>query len=103
MIYLKKHETQNGYIFAACDEELIGRKYEEGKRQLDLETYAGFYKGEKLDEKSAEEVISKAKIYSANVVGKRSVGIFVKHGLVNKESIIEIEGIPCAQIFNLSN
>ncbi|MEM3781520.1 MAG: DUF424 family protein [Candidatus Micrarchaeaceae archaeon] len=103
MIYLKRHHSENGFILALCDEELIGKRYEDGKRQLDLETYSGFYKGERLDEKSAEEEVSKEKFYSANIVGKRSISIFVKHGLLDKSGISEICGIPYAQIFSISD
>ncbi|MGC8628936.1 MAG: DUF424 domain-containing protein [Candidatus Micrarchaeia archaeon] len=102
MIYLKKHETQFGTIFALCDEELIGKKFSEGKRELDLEKYSLFYMGEKIEENEAREIIKQGKIYSANVVGKRSVSIFVEAGIVKKESIATIKGIPIVQVFNVS-
>ncbi|MGC8676115.1 MAG: DUF424 domain-containing protein [Candidatus Micrarchaeia archaeon] len=101
MVYFKKYETENGTLLAVCDEELIGRKLSEGNRQMDLDTYAEFYVGEKLEEGAVAKALDSVRIYSANVVGKKSVGIFLKKGIVKKENVMEIEGVPYVQIFSL--
>ena len=79
MIYFKGHETDKGTIIAMCDEELLGRVLKEGKRELDLEKYSGFYNEELITEQEAKSRI-KDDLYTANVVGKRSVQIFALLG-----------------------
>lgn len=42
---VKMHKTQdNRIVLAVCDNDLLDKKFEEGKMQLDLTSY--FYKGE---------------------------------------------------------
>ena len=50
MILVKVHETPNGKLIAVCDEELLGKRYEEGNKELDLVRYSDFYRGEREDE-----------------------------------------------------
>ncbi|MGC8547613.1 MAG: DUF424 family protein, partial [Candidatus Micrarchaeia archaeon] len=76
--------------------------FSEGEMELDLDSYSGFYTGEKIDEEAAAEIVSQTKIYSANVVGKRSVGIFLKQKLVKKENIKKISNVPFVQVYNVS-
>ncbi|MGC8586905.1 MAG: DUF424 domain-containing protein [Candidatus Micrarchaeia archaeon] len=101
MIYFKKYDTESGQLVAICDEELIGKKFKEGNIRLDLDTYASFYKGELIKEESAEALIDRDALYSANVVGKRAVSVLLKKGIADKKDVKEIEGVPFVQIFTL--
>jgi len=101
MLYFKKYETESGDLIAICDEELVGKSFKEGKIKLDLDTYSSFYKGELVKEEEAEALISGDDLYSANVVGIRSVNVVLKKGIAKKEDVKKVEGIPFLQIFTL--
>lgn len=91
---LKKHKNQQGQvILAIVDEDILGKKVEQGRMQLDLNSE--FYKGE---EKSEEYILSCVRFASIlNLVGKKSVDFALKHNLIQKEHIITISNIPHAQ------
>lgn len=85
-------------VVAICDSELLGRKFEEGKFQLDIKE--SFYGG---DKKSEEEAISIMKEMLAedatfNIVGKKSVNTALKAGIIDKDSIGQVQGIPFALV-----
>ncbi len=101
MIYVKIHDTDNGNILAMCDEELIGRVFKEGKTELDMPRYAGFYKGELVSEKDAEMAAKDIGFYSANVVGERSVKVMMDINACRAEDIRRIEGIPFIHIYKM--
>ena len=91
---LKQHKNQEGQVvLAICDEDIIGKKYEEGKLQLDLTS--NFYKGESRTEEDILKLIPAAHIL--NLVGQKSVDFALKHKLIEKEHIITIADIPHAQ------
>jgi len=91
---VKVHKTIDGRkILAICDNELIGRKVEEGKLQLDLNS--DFYKGEEKNEKDIIEMLKDC--YIINVVGEKSVGFVLKLRVVNKEDVIKIKNVPHVQ------
>lgn len=101
MIFLKKHETDHGFILAMCDEELIGKVLSSGKLLIDLKTYASFYRGELLSDEDAAEVVKDEEIYTANVVGEKSVGIIVKKGIASKGDVRKIGKVPFVQVYKL--
>ncbi len=93
MIVVKIHNSEMGLVVALCDNELIGKKFSEGKLILDLNS--DFYKGKVLPK---EKIISLLKTaYIINAVGKESVELVLKNNYVEKEKIIKIGGIPHAQ------
>lgn len=98
-IYIKAYDTEKGTMIAMCDEELLGKEFSEGKKKLDLSKYASFYKGELLEEGKVS--IDKDSIYSANVVGERSVGIMIRNGLATEEDIRRISNIPFLQVYKV--
>ena len=99
MIFFKSYGTDNGSVVAMCDQELIGRVLRSGKLLVDLDRYASFYKGELLSEDEAAERLGSEKIYSANVVGERSIGIVVKCGLACADDVMSVGGVPFIQIY----
>lgn len=101
MIYVKQHLTEKGHIIAMCDEELMGRVLHEGKVQIDLNRYEDFYKGELLPEEDAGKVYSSEEFYSANLVGMKSVNIFLKKGMISNDDVRKVKGIPFVQIYNV--
>jgi len=81
-------------IMAICDSDLLGKKFKQGKFQLDLKE--SFYKG---DEKNLEEtikIIQKMIKEDAtfNIVGEQSVSAAIKSGIISEKEIKKIQGIP---------
>lgn len=85
-------------MVAICDSNLIGKVFEEGKFQLDVKE--SFFKG---DEKSKEEIIKILKDMvredaTFNIVGKDSTQTALETGIISKEGIKEIGGVPFALV-----
>jgi len=85
-------------IVAICDSELLGKKFEEGKFQLDLT--GSFFKGE---EKSEEEIIKimqdmKKEDATFNIVGEKSIQAGIKVGIISTKSVKKIKEIPFALV-----
>ena len=79
---------------AVCDSELIGKKFEEGKRQLDLRE--NFYKGEEIETGKLIKSFQHYSIEDAtfNIVGKKSVNAAIDAKIISKTSIDKIDNIP---------
>lgn len=91
-MYIKIHKTQERKIISICDEDLIGKKFEEKDLHLDVSEH--FYKGEKLPEDKILKEIQDADYI--NIVGKNSINFAIKNKLILKENIIKIQKIPHA-------
>ena len=96
-MYVKVHKSYRNVV-AICDSELLGKRFEEDKFQLDVKE--NFYKGEKLSEK---EIISEMKRMARedatfNIVGEKSVNAAIKAEIISPDSIGEIAGIPFAML-----
>jgi len=97
MISIKIYKKGNELLIGACDEELIGKKFEDGKFQIDVSK--NFYDGERVTPKSLKNYLQNATI--ANLVGKATIKVALEMGLIDKESIIKIKGIPHAQMVRM--
>lgn len=91
---MKIYRQGKELLVAASDEDLIGRKLSEGK--LRLEVKEAFYGTEVGDEALLLQYLRVCTI--ANLVGAAVVGIAVRAGYVDVETVIEIEGVPHAQL-----
>ena len=91
---VKAHKTDDGkLLLAVCDSDIIGKVFEEDKKQLDLNS--DFYKGE---EKTDMEIINLMRTaYIINIVGKNSVTLALNEDLISGKNVEEIAGIPYAQ------
>lgn len=88
---IKKHMAEGRrLILAVCDEELLGQRFEENKKQLDLT--ASFYGGEKAEEAEVIRLLGMA--YIVNAAGKKSVRCCIKADLCNEKEVPKIKGIP---------
>ena len=85
-------------VVAVCDSELLGKRFEEGKFQLDVKE--SFYKGEEVDEERAIQIKKRMSGEDAtfNIVGKNSIDIALKAGIIIEEGIGEIQGVPFALV-----
>jgi len=96
-MFVKIHNTYRD-IIAICDSNLIGRKFEQGKFQLDCKE--SFYKGERYEAKKVKEIIKKMSEEDAtfNIIGKKSVNCALKTGIITKEGIKKIQNVPFALV-----
>ncbi|UCE45427.1 MAG: DUF424 family protein [Methanobacteriota archaeon] len=93
-ICVKVHRSGKELLVAACDSEIIGRTYTEGKLRIHLSR--DFYGGDAVEEDVFVNRLEIATI--ANLVGKRTIDMAVKHGFVDPECILVIDGVPHAQM-----
>jgi len=97
MILIKIHKSYREVV-AICDSNLIGKKFEQGKFQLDLKE--SFYKGEEYNAKKTKEIIKKMSAEDAtfNIVGEKSIQCAIETGIFTKENTKKIQGIPFALV-----
>ena len=87
-------------IVIICDSDLIGKKLEQDKFQLNLKE--NFFK-DKSEEKSKQEAIEIMKDMAQedatfNIVGQKSTSAALEAGIINKQGIKTIQGVPFALV-----
>jgi uncharacterized protein len=92
---LKIHNSYRTVI-AICDKELLGKTFEEGKREITLNPH--FFEGEEKTEQEILQAIENGAYSDStfNIVGKRSIETALKAGLIKHEGIFKIKDIPIA-------
>jgi hypothetical protein len=90
---VKIHEAYRKVV-AVCDSEILGKKFVQGNMQLDLNP--DFYGGKKFNEEQIASMLQELREDDAtfNIVGKKSVNAALKAGIIDKEGISKIQGIP---------
>jgi len=85
-------------IVAICDSELLGKFFEKDNFQLDVKE--SFYNGNKKTKSEVLDIIQNMAVEDAtfNIVGKKSVNVALEAGIINKQGIKEISGIPFALV-----
>jgi len=90
----KAHKNPDGKIVVAvCDSELLGKKYEEDNKQLDLTS--SFYKGDEMEDVAVGDLMRNSD--SVNLVGEKAVNLGIQEGVIDEEHVKKISGIPYAQ------
>jgi hypothetical protein len=84
-------------LLAACDEELLGKTLRHGK--LVFKVQEEFYKGPKMPVGDAVELMKESTI--VNIVGSNVVKRAIEEGLVHPDAVLEISGVPHAQIIKI--
>lgn len=81
-------------VVAVCDADLLGKRFEEGKFQLDVKE--NFFKGEKTSEKEAIKIMKHMLEDDAtfNIIGEKSVKAALKAGIISEDGIKKIQNIP---------
>ena len=97
MMYVKIHKNQDREILAVCDEDILGKTFEEGDLQIKISEV--FYKGEKKSEKDTLDLINH--FDNISLVGVKTIKLALDNELIEESSIIIINGIPHVQIYNL--
>ncbi|MEM4620450.1 MAG: DUF424 family protein, partial [Desulfurococcaceae archaeon] len=99
LVYVKKHVSGSDVIIAICDYELIGMKIVDNEKNISIYVDPFFYQGDLLTIDEALKLLSQATI--VNLIGRNIVEAVVKLGLVLKETVVEIAGIPHVQLVNM--
>ncbi|MCL6500538.1 MAG: DUF424 family protein [Candidatus Pacearchaeota archaeon] len=94
-VFVKIHQAYRE-IIAVCDSELLGKRFEEGNLQLEINKH--FYGGEEMSESQALELLNEKAEEDAcfNFVGKLAVELGAKAGIVDMDRVIKIQGVPHA-------
>lgn len=97
MISIKIYRQGDDILIGACDEKLIGKRFTDGKFQINVTKE--FYDGKRIDKETLKKYLEEATI--ANLVGKEAVDCAMKIGLVDPNCIIKIKGVPHAQMVRM--
>lgn len=94
--YLRVIRTQGEVLVVVCDQELLGKKFEQGEMRLEVKE--SFYRGTEANVKECIAALRKATI--ANLVGS-IVGHAIKAGLIERTNVLRIQNVPHAQLVRL--
>ena len=97
MIYIKAIKVGDDIIIAACDREVLGKKFSDGRFHLHVKE--DFYKGDLKPLEELDRLIRNATI--VNLSGNRAVDRAIKMGFVDEDCTLEISGIKHAQIISI--
>jgi len=90
------HIHGNQRIVAACDSDIVGREFREGKMNIFVDP--AFYFEEEISENEIASLIHTADM--VNMVGNRIVELAIERGFVDSDSVLVIQGIKHAQIMS---
>ena len=97
MISIKIHRRGKDLLVGACDEKLLGKKFEDKKFQIEVKK--DFYGGERISPEVLKKYLKDATI--ANLVGQETIRCAIEIGLIDPGCIIKIKGIPHAQMVRM--
>jgi hypothetical protein len=97
MISMHVYKQGSDVLIGACDEELLGKSFSEGKFHLSVDKK--FYDGERVNVAILRKYLAEATI--ANLVGEETVKCAVGLDLVSEDCILRIDGVPHAQMVRM--
>jgi uncharacterized protein len=93
-VYVNMKKIGRNVLLAICDYEILGKTLREGKIVFHVKDE--FYNGGKVTLEEAVSMIENSTI--VNMVGRNCVKKAVEKGYVHPDAVLNIEGIPHAQI-----
>lgn len=98
MIKMMHVKVYNAYrkVVAVCDQELLGKRFTEGQKLLDVKE--SFYSGEIMDKDKALITVKSEAADDAtfNFVGKEAIELALSAGIIDKKGVMKMQGIPYA-------
>ncbi len=91
---VSEKKSSQGLLLVVTDEDILGTKFEEGRKQLDLS--ADFYAGERKTKEEVKQLMPKAK--HLHLSGKHSVAIALEMDLISSGRILWVNGVPHAEV-----
>jgi hypothetical protein len=95
--YVNIRKTGKNILLAICDSEMLGKTLRQGKIIFHIKNE--FYNGGKTTVEEAVSMIENSTI--VNIVGKNCVEKAIAKGYVHPDAVLQIEGVPHAQIVKL--
>jgi len=96
-VYVSLKQVGRNMLLAICDCEILGRTLRQGK--IVFHVKEEFYNGGKVALDEAVSMIQNSTI--VNMVGKNCVGKAIEKGYVHPDAVLDIAGVPHAQIVKL--
>ena len=90
-------ENEKGILVVVCDEELLGKLFEEGETQLDLTS--DFYKGKTYTPTETMDIIRNAD--TLHLVGEKAVRLGMEEGMIEEGHVLIVDGVPHAEFSRL--
>jgi hypothetical protein len=95
--YVNVRRMGRRVLLAVCDAELLGKVLKDGK--LHFNVRKDFYDGLRMTVDEAVDLMEQCTI--VNMIGQNIVEKAVEKGLVHPDAILDISGVPHAQIVKL--
>ena len=95
--YVNIRKMGKNILLAICDSEMLGKTLRQGKIVFHIKNE--FYNGGKATVEEAVSMIQNSTI--VNIVGKNCVEKAIAKGYVHPDAVLQIEGVPHAQIVKL--
>lgn len=94
-MYIKVHESYRKVV-AVCDEHLVGKKFEEGKKQLDVRE--NFYKDRAISKELLIPMLQRLLKEDAtfNIVGEESIKTAMEAGIIHQGHVAYVQDVPFA-------
>ena len=94
---IKIHKSYR-QVVAVCDSELLGKQFEQGKKVLEVRE--SFFNGQETEEKETIELMKNLvrEDSTFNIIGKQSCQAALKAGIISKEGIKKVQGVPFALV-----
>jgi uncharacterized protein len=96
-VYVNLKKVGRNVLLAICDSEILGKTLREGK--IVFQVKEEFYNGGRVTIEEAVDMIPNSNI--VNMVGKCCVEKAIAKGYVHPAAVLNIEGVPHAQIVKL--
>lgn len=93
-VYVNLRRLGKRVLLAMCDADMLGKTLKHGKIVFHIQEK--FYKGSLVSLEEAVDLIQRSTV--VNMVGRKIVQRAMEKGLVHPDAVIEVEGVPHAQI-----
>lgn len=94
---MKLRKIGRNVLLSICDAEILGKTLQDGK--IVFHVKEDFYQGARVNIDEAVCMIENSTI--VNMIGKNVVSKAIEKGYVHPEAVLDIKGIPHAQIVRL--
>lgn len=91
---IAKKQGHFGLLLIVTDKDILGKKYLEGRKQLDLSKE--FYQGEEMSLAEVELLFEQAR--HLHLTGKEAVALVVMKGWIEAKRILYVQGVPHIQV-----
>jgi hypothetical protein len=95
--HFKIYRAEGELLIAACDENIFGLTFEEGKLVLDVDK--NFYGNEIVEWDHLCSFLSKATIL--NLVGEELISKAIESGFIDARNVLWVDGVPHAQMVRI--